>query len=143
MKKGKKIVIGVAAVAVVAGGIYAASGASRGESQIPQIAVTKAETGDVEEIVDATGTVVSDEQKTFYSPVNAQIKSVSFAEGDTVSKGTKLIEFEVKDLERDNQKAELNVKSGQYDYKNSINKSDEAQQKQKMPKQKFPVWNSR
>ena len=43
-------------------------------------------------------------QKTFYSPVNAQIKSVSFAAGDTVSKGTKLIEFEVKNLERDNQK---------------------------------------
>lgn len=35
MKKGKKIVIGVAAVAVVAGGIYAASGAGRGGSQIP------------------------------------------------------------------------------------------------------------
>ena len=136
MKKGKKIVIGVAAVAVVAGGIYAASGAGRGGSQIPQVAVTKAETGDVEEIVDATGTVVSDEQKTFYSPVNAQIKSVSFAEGDTVSKGTKLIEFEVKDLERDNQKAELNVQSGQYDYKNSINKSNEAQQKQDSAKAK-------
>ena len=136
MKKGKKIVIGVAAVAVVAGGIYAASGAGRGESQTPQVAVTKAETGDVEEIVDATGTVVSDEQKTFYSPVNAQIKSVSFAEGDTVSKGTKLIEFEVKDLERDNQKAELNVQSGQYDYKNSINKSNEAQQKQNSAKAK-------
>ena len=41
MKKGKKIVIGVAAVAVVAGGIYAASGAGRGETQTPQIAVTK------------------------------------------------------------------------------------------------------
>lgn len=136
MKKGKKIVIGVAAVAVVAGGIYAASGAGRGGSQIPQVAVTKAETGDVGEIVDATGTVVSDEQKTFYSPVNAQIKSVSFAEGDTVSKGTKLIEFEVKDLERDNQKAELNVQSGQYDYKNSINKSNEARQKQDSAKAK-------
>ena len=49
MKKGKKIVIGVAAVAVVAGGIYAASGAGRGGSQIPQVAVTKAETGDVGE----------------------------------------------------------------------------------------------
>ena len=136
MKKGKKIVIGVAAVAVVAGGIYAASGAGRGGSQIPQVTVTKAETGDVEEIVDATGTVVSDEQKTFYSPVNAQIKNVSFAEGDTVSKGTKLIEFEVKDLERDNQKAELNVQSGQYDYKNSINKSNEAQKKQDSAKAK-------
>ena len=50
MKKGKKIVIGVAAVAVVAGGIYAASGAGRGGSQIPQVAITKAETGDVEEM---------------------------------------------------------------------------------------------
>ena len=120
MKKGKKIVIGVAAVAVVAGGFYAVSGGSRGEAQLPQVSVTKAETGDVEEIVDATGTVVSDEQKTFYSPVNAQIKKVSFAEGDSVSKGTKLVEFELKDLERDNQKAELNVKSGEYDYKNPI-----------------------
>lgn len=107
-----------------------------GGSQVPQVAVTKAETRDVEEIVDAIGTVVSDEQKTFYSPVNAQIKSVSFAEGDTVSKGTKLIEFEVKDLERDNQKAELNVQSGQYDYKNSINKSNEAQKKQDSAKAK-------
>ena len=136
MKKGKKIVIGVAAVAVVAGGVYAVAGGSRGEAQIPQVSVTKAETGDVEEIVDATGTVVSDEQKTFYSPVNAQIKNVSFAEGDSVSKGTKLVEFELKDLERDNQKAELNVKSGEYDYKNSINKSDEAQQKQNDAKSK-------
>jgi len=90
----------------------------------------------VEEIVDATGTVVSDEQKTFYSPVNAQVKKVSFADGDSVSKGTKLVEFELKDLERDNQKAELNVKSGEYDYKNSINKSNQADQKQKDAKSK-------
>ena len=44
MKKGKKIVIGVAAVAVVAGGVYAVAGGSRGETQIPQVSVTKAET---------------------------------------------------------------------------------------------------
>ena len=43
MKKGKKIVIGVAAVAVVAGGFYAVSGGSRGEAQLPQVSVTKAE----------------------------------------------------------------------------------------------------
>lgn len=136
MKKGKKIVIGAAVVAVVAGGVYLATGAGGGEAQLPQVTVTKAETGDVEEIVDATGTVVSDEQKTFYSPVNAQVKKVSFSEGDSVTKGTKLVEFELKDLERDNQKAELNVKSGQYDYKNSINKSDEAQKKQTDAKSK-------
>lgn len=136
MKKGKKIAIGIVAAAVVAGGVYSVTGGTGGEAQLPQVSVTKAETGDVEEIVDATGTVVSDEQKTFYSPVNAQVKKVSFADGDSVSKGTKLVEFELKDLERDNQKAELNVKSGEYDYKNSINKSDQAEQKQKDAKSK-------
>lgn len=136
MKKGKKIAIGIVAVAVVAGGVYSVTGGTGGEAQLPQVSVTKAETGDVEEIVDATGTVVSDEQKTFYSPVNAQVKKVSFADGDSVSKGTKLVEFEVKGLERDNQKAELNVKSGEYDYKNSINKSNQADQKQKDAKSK-------
>ena len=136
MKKGKKIVIGIVAAVVVAGGVYSVTGGSRGAAQLPQVSVTKAATGDVEEIVDATGTVVSDEQKTFYSPVNAQVKKVSFADGDSVSKGTKLVEFELKDLERDNQKAELNVKSGEYDYKNSINKSNQADQKQKDAKSK-------
>ncbi len=136
MKKGKKIAIGIVAAAVVAGGVYSVTGGSRGRAQLPQVSVTKAATGDVEEIVDATGTVVSDEQKTFYSPVNAQVKKVSFADGDSVSKGTKLVEFELKDLERDNQKAELNVKSGEYDYKNSINKSNQADQKQKDAKSK-------
>ena len=47
MKKGKKIVIGVAAVAVVAGGFYAVSGGSRGEAQLPQVSVPKAQTRDV------------------------------------------------------------------------------------------------
>ena len=136
MKKGKKIAIGIVAVVVVAGGVYSVTGGSRGAAQLPQVSVTKAAAGDVEEIVDATGTVVSDEQKTFYSPVNAQVKKVSFADGDSVSKGTKLVEFELKDLERDNQKAELNVKSGEYDYKNSINKSNQADQKQKDAKSK-------
>ena len=136
MKKGKKIAIGIVAAVVVAGGVYSVTGDSRGAAQLPQVSVTKAATGDVEEIVDATGTVVSDEQKTFYSPVNAQVEKVSFADGDSVSKGTKLVEFELKDLERDNQKAELNVKSGEYDYKNSINKSNQADQKQKDAKSK-------
>ena len=44
-------------------------------------------------IVDATGTVGSEEEKTYYSPVNAELKTVSFSQGDVVKKGTKLIEF--------------------------------------------------
>lgn len=64
-----------------------------------------AEKGDVKEIVDATGTVGSEEEKTYYSPVNAELKTVSFAQGDVVKKGTKLIEFNTEDLEKDNRKS--------------------------------------
>ena len=113
-KSKKKIIIGAAAVLVAAGGVTVAGQRNSTENQIPQVQVVIAEKGDVEEIVDATGTVGSEEEKTYYSPVNAELKTVSFAQGDVVKKGTKLIEFNTEDLEKDNRKAELNLKSTKY-----------------------------
>lgn len=130
-KSKKKIIIGAAAVLVVAGGVTVAGQRNSTENQIPQVQVVTAEKGDVEEIVDATGTVGSEEEKTYYSPVNAELKTVSFAQGDVVKKGTKLIEFNTEDLEKDNRKAELNLKSTKYDTKDTRNKSDKAEKKQK------------
>lgn len=130
-KSKKKIIIGAAAVLVVAGGVTVAGQRDSKETQIPQVPVVTAETGDVEEIVDATGTVGSEEEKTYYSPVNAELKTVSFSQGDVIKKGTKLIEFNTEDLEKDNQKAELNLKSTKYDTKDTRNKSDKAEKKQK------------
>ena len=130
-KSKKKIIIGAAAVLVVAGGVTVAGQRNSKETQIPQVPVVTAEMGDVEEIVDATGTVGSEEEKTYYSPVNAELKTVSFSQGDVIKKGTKLIEFNTEDLEKDNQKAELNLKSTKYDTKDTRNKSDKAEKKQK------------
>lgn len=130
-KSKKKIIIGAAAVLVVAGGVTVAGQRNSKETQIPQVPVVTAEMGDVEEIVDATGTVESEEEKTYYSPVNAELKTVSFSQGDVIKKGTKLIEFNTEDLEKDNQKAELNLKSTKYDTKDTRNKSDKAEKKQK------------
>lgn len=130
-KSKKKIIIGAAAVLVVAGGVTVAGQRNSKETQIPQVPVVTAEMGDVEEIVDTTGTVGSEEEKTYYSPVNAELKTVSFSQGDVIKKGTKLIEFNTEDLEKDNQKAELNLKSTKYDTKDTRNKSDKAEKKQK------------
>lgn len=130
-KSKKKIIIGAAAVLVVAGGVTVAGQRNSKETQIPQVPVVTAEMGDVEEIVDATGTVGSEEEKTYYSPVNAELKTVSFSQGDVIKKGTKLIEFNTENLEKDNQKAELNLKSTKYDTKDTRNKSDKAEKKQK------------
>ena len=130
-KSKKKLVIGVGilAVAAVAGAnIYGSRNAA--ENAVPQIEVVKAVRDNVQQTVETSGTVVSEEQKTYFSPVNAKVDVADVKEGKTVKAGTKLIEFDQKDLEREEKKAELNVKSGKLDMQNTLNKSAEAVQKQ-------------
>ena len=130
-KSKKKLVIGVGilVVAAVAGAnIYGSRNAA--ENAVPQIEVVKAVRDNVQQTVETSGTVVSEEQKTYFSPVNAKVDVADVKEGETVKAGTKLIEFDQKDLEREEKKAELNVKSGKLDMQNTLNKSAEAVQKQ-------------
>lgn len=131
-KSRKKLLIGAGVIAVVAvGGVSVFGKMSSGEEAVPQVEVVKAEIGDVQQTVEASGTVISEESKTYFSPVNAKVDKVDFKEGDTVKAGTELVAFDKKDLEREEKKAELNVKSGKLDMKNTLNKSDKAVQKQK------------
>ena len=130
-KSKKKLVIGVGvlAVAAVAGAnIYGSRNAA--ENVIPQVEVVKAVRDNVHQTVETSGIVVSEEQKTYFSPVNAKVDVADVQEGEMVKAGTKLVEFDQKDLEREEKKAELNVKSGKLDMQNTLNKSAEAVQKQ-------------
>lgn len=130
-KSKKKLVIGVGvlAVAAVAGAnIYGSRKAA--ENVIPQVEVVKAVRDNVQQTVETSGIVVSEEQKTYFSPVNAKVDVADVKEGEMVKAGTKLVEFDQKDLEREEKKAELNVKSGKLDMQNTLNKSAEAVQKQ-------------
>ena len=130
-KSKKKLVIGVGilVVAAVAGAnIYGSRNAA--ENVIPQVEVVKAVRDNVQQTVETSGIVVSEEQKTYFSPVNAKIDVADVKEGEMVKAGTKLVEFDQKDLEREEKKAELNVKSGKLDMQNTLNKSAEAVQKQ-------------
>ena len=130
-KSKKKLVIGVGvlAVAAVAGAnIYGSRKAA--ENVIPQVEVVKAVRDNVQQTVETSGMVVSEEQKTYFSPVNAKVDVADVQEGEMVKAGTKLVEFDQKDLEREEKKAELNVKSGKLDMQNTLNKSAEAVQKQ-------------
>lgn len=130
-KSKKKLVIGVGvlAVAAVAGAnIYGSRNAA--ENVIPQVGVVKAVRDNVQQTVETSGIVVSEEQKTYFSPVNAKVDVADVKEGEMVKAGTKLVEFDQKDLEREEKKAELNVKSGKLDMQNTLNKSAESVQKQ-------------
>lgn len=130
-KSRKKLVIGagVLVVAAVAGAnIY--GGMNAQEAAVPQVETVTAVRDNVQQTVEASGTVVSEEQKTYFSPVNAKVDTADLKEGETVKAGTSLIEFDQKDLEREAKKADLNVESGKLDMQNTLNKSAEAVQKQ-------------
>ena len=120
-KSKKKLVIGVGilVVAVVAGvNIYGSMNAA--DSAIPQVKTVSAVRDNVQQTVEISGTVVSEEQKTYFSPVNAKVDTAALKEGETVKAGSSLIEFDQKDLEREAKKADLNVESGKLDMKNYI-----------------------
>ena len=137
MKKGTKrtkktkIMIGVAAVVIVCIGVIAVFGKGSGtEETSASVEAVTAEVGDVTQEVDASGTVESNETKTYFSPVNAKIDKMDFEVGDSVKKGTQLITYNLEDLEKEDQKAELNQKSGELDYENTVKKSNKAVDKQ-------------
>lgn len=137
-KKVLKIVIPILLVIVVVGAILANSAANAGEAmaQAMKVEAAKVEKGDVTETVETSGTVVSGQQKTFFSPVNATVKTASFQVGDMVNAGDKLVEFNLDDLEEQNQKAELTVKANSLGYQDSVNKSAQAAQTQADAKNK-------
>ena len=119
----------VAAVVLVLGILVVVNQLKPKTEVIRSVPVVAVETGDVEEKLDASGTVKSMQTKTFYSPVNATINQMDFEVGDVVTKGDQMIAFDLKDLEKDNQKAELNVLTGKYDYSDSVNQANKANSK--------------
>lgn len=73
--------------------------------------VVKAERGTVKEVYNSTGTVESENTKTYYSPVTAPIKECRAVVGQTVKAGDLLVTFDTTNLERDNQQAQLTLQS--------------------------------
>lgn len=144
MKSGKKksknvIMLITLGVIVVAIGLIALLGnLNKAEESTPKVDVMAVEKGDVAEKLNASGTVESDLKKTFYSPVNAQIKEMSGEVGDSVTEGQSLISFNLENLEKDNQKAELNVKSSRYDTKDALDKAGSAAKKQEDARKRVP-----
>ena len=131
MKKHKKIwkIVIPAAVFVViicVMGINSAKNAEEAMTNARNVECVTVERGNVSETVETNGTVVSGQQKTIFSPVNAEVETADFQTGDLVKEGQKLVTFELKDLENQNQKAELTVKANQLGYQDSVNKSNEA-----------------
>lgn len=134
MKKKKilKIVIPIAVVLVIIVAVTLNNAAKAGQQLAEAMAVEgiAAETGDVTETVETNGTVISGEQKAIFSPVNASVEQADFQVGDLVKAGDQLVTFGLKDLEEQNQKAELTVRAGELGYEDSVSQSNKAASRQ-------------
>jgi len=126
----KILVVLIVIVAGLIGTMTAISQTIGKKEVIPMIQTVVAEKGDIDEELDATGIVESQNKKTFFSPVNAKVKTVGMEVGDSVKAGTKLVTFDLKDLEKENQKAEWGVRSGDLDIQDAVNTANTAAYKQ-------------
>lgn len=126
MKKGitkskNMIMLITMGVIVLAIGLIALIGSmnSKGKDAAPSVEVVSVGTGNVTQEVDATGNVESEQKKTFYSPVNGTIQTMTAEAGDSVDAGKSIIGFNLEDLEAENQEAQLTAKSGELDIKDA------------------------
>lgn len=122
------ITIGVIVLAI---GLIALFGSmnSKGKDAAPSVEVVSVGTGNVTQEVDATGNVESEQKKTFYSPVNGTIQTMTAEAGDSVDAGKSIIGFNLEDLEAENQEAQLTAKSGELDIKDAQEQASTAANK--------------
>lgn len=120
-KKRKKIILGVCAVAAVGG--IAVTKMMPKQDAVPAVRVTAVKSGDITSVLDTSGTVVSLKTKTYFSPVNANIREYKGKVGQVVKTGDRLIAFQTDTLEKDNKKAELTASSTINSNKDTVEKN--------------------
>ena len=119
-KRKRRIIVGVAAVAVAG---FAVSRALT-PAALPTVMVRAVQVGDIEQTVDASGTVTTEESKTYFSPVGAKVSECKVQAGDAVAAGDVMLVYDAQDLEEKQKEAELQNNEAKYTYENTVGKSN-------------------
>lgn len=124
----KRILIGGVIVVVLAGMVLPKLFAPE---VLPTVNVVAVTTGEVMQSIEGSGTVKSEEVKTYFSPVSATIDQFDLKVGDTVEAGEMLLTYNEKELSQLYKQAELTGSVANYGYqdamaKNSKNESEYA-----------------
>lgn len=125
-KKIKKWMI-VAAIIVILLVVNIATKLLRPAS-LPALAGSYAQTGDVEQTLDTSGYVSSEVEETVFSPVTAYVSSSVLEEGQPVTAGEKVVEFDTETLEKAAEQARLTKAASAYGYQDTIQKANKNDQ---------------
>lgn len=99
------------AILLVSFGLYALFGKKDDSSDMQTLSVVEVKKGNIREVYNSSGTIESENTKTYYSPVTAPITNLNAEVGKVVKAGDLLVTFDTTNLERDNQQAQLNLQS--------------------------------
>ena len=130
------ITLGIVAAAIIIIGVIGVRG--QGNESVPTVETIAVTKGNVTQEVEASGNVESEQKKTFFSPINGEIQTMPVETGDTVEAGQAIIGFNLENLESENQKAELNVRSGQLQLEDAQQQAADAASKQAEAQARIP-----
>lgn len=121
-KKRRRIVILVLAAVFIL--FIVVSNIAAANQPIP-VMTTTASKGEIEQTINTSGTVTTDNSKTYFSDVNVRIGKVNVSAGDAVKAGDVLIAYDEDSLNKETQLAQLTLQSGEGSYKNSVQSNNE------------------
>jgi len=122
-KKRKKIIaFSVIGVIIV---LFILKSVLGGSSVQAMVSVTGAQTGEIEQTINTSGTVTTLETKNYFSDVNVKISDVLVQTGDAVKAGDVLISYDEDALSREKELAQLSAQSAEGSYQNSIQSNNE------------------
>lgn len=82
--------------------------------------------GDIEQTINTSGSVVSNETQTYFAPVSIKIGAINANAGDTVAKGAPILTYDETDLANEKRTAELKLQANEGSYKSSVQKNNES-----------------
>lgn len=118
-KRKKRIIGGVIAAALV---LFIVSRVLT-PAALPMVMVRSAEKGTVKQTIDTSGTVKTEQQKTYFSPLAAKVEACKVQEGDAVEAGQVLLTYDAQDLENRKKEAALQNDEVYYGYQNTMDKN--------------------
>ena len=120
-KRRKRLIIGGIVVVILALNIVPKLFAPE---VLPVVSVAEAYQGTVEQTIEGSGSVKSEQVKTYFSPVSATVSEFDLKVGDTVEAGSTLLTYDAAELEDLYQQAELTGSAAGYGYQDAITRDN-------------------
>ncbi|MCM1144875.1 MAG: efflux RND transporter periplasmic adaptor subunit [Blautia sp.] len=118
----KRSIVGAVAVLLVFMIVSNAIAARNMSLMVETVAVTR---DDVEQVLSTSGTVKSEEIKTYFSKVAVEVGQINAAPGDSVKKGDVLFSYDETALADEKQMAELKIQATEGGYESSMSKDNQ------------------